>query len=904
LKILHIIFITQGGFKTGRLTNHFDRKIKAAIKELASKVRFGIETFKDTEFERLLVADPAFLVCPASIESDDDGLGITINKYKHSMLSYIGSPSQTNEIEGGMKKKANVFFMDKITDIVNNKNIDLTLTQILYKMSAPQESEEEDNEDAKLEMIKATDIKMKGSYSKRVDFQKEDINNFSRQSFDGDHRQLKQLMIMRVDGADKMEVEFNNAHLHMDLRGDGIYSDVAYGGQMKALRSSLMSNEINISVMSKTMSNVAACMWPGRNPLKRLDSEGILIGYTNLSKNSLVPLYWNPENPEYNCKHVAVFGGSGKGKSTMFQYIIWNATGANCDWILFVPKEDFGTSHLDMIEALQGAVIKIGDEDKTFNPFMVFYNPETQGKEPKDRKRAYIKHKGSLIHFFNMRIGSAFSPSMSGTLKRLIKDLYIDAEVIDINAKPIHFEKWDMGETWPSFTELAIKIDNWLVNPVKKNDWPSLKALKGYLTDFEPGEALSFLDNHETFFPSAPRMVIDVSGISEEYQDAITLLLVDMISTRLRTTSAEAYANKKRTIIAFDEGANLLGMPGMAKYIPKMFREARSGKCSIFINQQDPRGIKEILPVIKTNTDALIFFCDMTNEDIAEYEKEFTFSEKDKKILREKGKGKFYFVKNGLKIPGQVILSNTQKRVIFNEDISEQASSEMYSGHPYKLEPGLESIRDEEGVMSADWISEMTDVDIKGFKRVGRFWPVSDDLSRVMWLDETKFTKEVIDGSELIGGESADHWITNALIKGEYERAGCTDVKIHHYGGQGRADGLKADADVTCVTPDGKVLWTEYVHPGSRSPKQIEQQKNNQMRYCDTWIAVCQKDNENDVKAAVGRDFYVLRGSEFRKFVQNIRNTNQGNVKRTSEETEVLNASFQDGTSVSEANNV
>jgi hypothetical protein len=79
-----------------------------------------------------------------------------------------------------------------------------------------------------------------------------------------------------------------------------------------------------------------------------------------------------------------------------------------------------------------------------------------------------------------------------------------------------------------------------------------------------------------------------------------------------------------------------------------------------------------------------------------------------------------------------------------------------------------------------------------------------------MFLDESKFTKEVIDGTALIGGESADHWITTSLAAGEYQSAGCTDIKIHHYGGQGQED-----ADITCITPDGKRLWTEVAHPGS-----------------------------------------------------------------------------------------
>jgi len=191
-------------------------------------------------------------------------------------------------------------------------------------------------------------------------------------------------------------------------------------------------------------------------------------------------------------------------------------------------------------------------------------------------------------------------------------------------------------------------------------------------------------------------MVIDVSSISNRFKDAITILLVDMISTRLKTPSPEAFKKKKRTIIAFDEGANLMKMPGLDEYIPKLLREARAGKCSILIDNQDTKGLDKILPVLKTNTDAMIFMCDMSTDEIKEFEKEFTFTDKDKKILMEKGKGKFLFVKNGLKLPGKVILSNTQRKVIFNEEIPGQVSEGM-SCDDYKVVDGLEWVRDEEG---------------------------------------------------------------------------------------------------------------------------------------------------------------------------------------------------------------
>ena len=51
-------------------------------------------------------------------------------------------------------------------------------------------------------------------------------------------------------------------------------------------------------------------------------------------------------------------------------------------------------------------------------------------------------------------------------------------------------------------------------------------------------------------------------------------------------------------------------------------------------------------------------------------------------------------------------------------------------------------------------------------------------------------------------------------------------------------------------------------------------------------MCVCQKANEDEVRAAVGSDFHVLRGSEFREFLQNIGNSKQNFIDTSSSQLE------------------
>jgi hypothetical protein len=843
-----------------RLTTHIKRKVSNSVKGFLFRSKIWWETYRSFEYERLLEAEAAFLACPSSIESTDNGNFLRINGTRVSQLFYIASPSKIDPAEGGIRKNADPFVLDKILEVTDDKNIDLTLTQVIYKMSSLEESQETDKELTKMDWIKDTEVKTSGRYSRRIDHYTQDIEDFSKQSYDGTHRQVKQLLIARVDGEDEQKVEFTSAHLQMILRGHGVLTEVPKGGQLEALKSSLMSNEIVKGAVLKTMSDVAAAMWPGRNPNICLDSEGILIGYVKHGENAGTPIFWNPNDSKYMSKHLTIFGGSGSGKSTLQLYIDYNCVLAGCDFIHIFPKEDMGTSAIRMITEIGGQLIKIGDNGQNFNPLMVSSNPNTHGNMVMDRKKAYVRHKESVANFANIIIGESFSAAMSGVFKRSLSELYEDKGFVDKNATPINFDQWADGKNWPSLGDLVGKWGKWLDDESKRKDHTTLKALTNYFTDIKQGESLNWLDNKESFNPSGRFICIDVSDLKDNkrYQDAVTVLLVDIINTRLKSPSMKAHNAKRRTLVMLDEGANLLENPGMEKYIKRWFREARAGKCSIILDNQDTLGVKNILPILKSNTDATIFMCNMSSENIAEFEKDYNFTEKDKNYLMEPPDGdlrKFLFVMNGVKVPGRVILSNTQKQVFFNEEISLSPSDESYLRDGYSLIGGLEWIRDK-GIMSDDWISGMTDSDLAGWTRVTKITPPIDGMSKVIWF------RNDIAKQKLISGESPDHYATCYLLAGELIRIGCTKVIVNNWGGQG-----EHDADITCITPDGRRLWLEYEHTGSHRKAKIEDKKTKQMRFCDTWRCICQQTNETTVRKAVGRDFYLVRGIEVKNYL-------------------------------------
>lgn len=62
-----------------RLGKHICRNVMASAIGFVNKIVDRHERFKAKEAERLLEAEAAFLACPSSIHSDDDGVGLTYN---------------------------------------------------------------------------------------------------------------------------------------------------------------------------------------------------------------------------------------------------------------------------------------------------------------------------------------------------------------------------------------------------------------------------------------------------------------------------------------------------------------------------------------------------------------------------------------------------------------------------------------------------------------------------------------------------------------------------------------------------------------------------------------------------------------------------------------------------------
>ena len=840
------------------LTNFYNRTIGRVVTNLQFR---GIER-EEIEEVRLFNKFAAFRACAASIRSTNDGKTAVINEEDEAQCVWVGAPSPVNPMVPGFPKNLRITVLDDILDTMISEDAQIMLTQTLIKRASLDEAKAVDETLNDIETAKETQIQQGGRYSRRYDYAADDVERYSRQSYDGDHKTFRHSLVARIDGATRKEVNAITSMLTFNLNGQNILTEIPFGGHIRSIKAGLPTNEIIEETFTDIQGNTAAMLWPARSPIQILSKKGVLLGFHSDAKT---PLYADFESDDFMSKQFAIFGGSGTGKSTLQLYLDYNAAAVNCDFIHIVPKSDMGTSHLNAIKALNGELLKIGDEGGEYNPnpLMVFFDSETMGDDQVARKYAYRRHNVTIKKFFEFLIGSGFTTPMKSALVATLKETYQAFKLIDKKGNPINTEKWADGENWPSTGDLRRTWEGWLKDEKYKSKWRSIQALLDNTVEMAEGCAWDWMDNHNTFKPNGRFITIDVSGLEEGVKEAVIILLVDLINMRLRTPSLEAHKLKRRTIVDLDEGANLLSNASMAKYIEKLFREARAGKCTICFDNQDLDGASKILPILKANTDFIIMMCNMTRENVEEFAKEFYFTEKDKARLMEKGKGKYLLLRLGAKIPGEVILTKKMKEIFFGETFQESKAGRCISDN-YEIDSRVAWIRDK-GLIASNWITKLDDYEIEGFTPTEATSVMGGAGKFPVWLADDLKTED-----ELINGESEDHWKTCYLVAGEFCRAGYTDVKVNNWGGQKIED----IPDITCISPSGERIWMEIEQPradgkgGNHSKSQIDTKKQKQEPYCDVWVCMCQKANYKQVKAAVGKPFCIMRGVEFARFIE------------------------------------
>ena len=134
--------------------------------------------------------------------------------------------------------------LDKILDVMISEDAQIMLTQTLIKRDSLDESDAVDKTLNEIEKAKEIQFQLKGQYSRRYDYAAEDVERYSRQSYDGDHKTFRHSMIARIDGATRKEVDTITSMMTCALNGQNILTEIPFGGHLRSIKAGLPTNEI------------------------------------------------------------------------------------------------------------------------------------------------------------------------------------------------------------------------------------------------------------------------------------------------------------------------------------------------------------------------------------------------------------------------------------------------------------------------------------------------------------------------------------------------------------------------------------------------------------------------------------------------------------------------------------
>jgi len=251
-----------------RLKNYLFEACSGSFLELYDNVVDQWERFNEGEAKRIMLSMSALQCCPGKIQATSDGLGVKINEFNNMDMFTIAVSDEVDPTQTAIKYSADLHAIDKMYEIAKEKSVDFTVTQIIYKPSNEEINKENKREKKKIQTARKVELKQSGDSSEVYDWQEDDLRSFFSQSYKGEHAILKQLVLAGVSAPSEDDAAYTITETQTEFKSAGINTDSCYGGQMRALKALIPSNEIMKEHMITVLSNTAAAFWPGRTPIK------------------------------------------------------------------------------------------------------------------------------------------------------------------------------------------------------------------------------------------------------------------------------------------------------------------------------------------------------------------------------------------------------------------------------------------------------------------------------------------------------------------------------------------------------------------------------------------------------------------------------------------------------------
>lgn len=590
----------------------------------------------------------------------------------------------------------------------------------------------------------------------------------------------------------------------------GIRHEIPIYRQVKTIKSMLPGNFCDPNIRQPASGRIAASMLPLRALNPMYPEGGIIFGVDDTGKPVKVSF------SKKDAGHMFGVGKTGSGKTVFECMIAGRALQKGDRVIILEPKNEDsdGTDYKNFCIAHDGKLIRLGRGGENPNPFMVFYDSKVMGTSQASYDKALADHFETLKSFMASWIGASFKNRMKGMFSKTLKDMYYKKELIDAKGNAINLDRWEDPYAWPSFGEMYAYWEQLspIENRTKESPYdPSINALLYNTIDAAHGGILSWIDNHNAPCLDNDLLVLDISGLSLNLQNAFSVLMMGIINTRFFPKPADG-TPRRRTFVFFDEGAKLLKIKELKPFIEKMFRESRSAYITTGFFTQDTEGMGEdVLNFIKANCSNIFLLCNLKQSSIEPFIKVFNLKEEHKARLLEEGTGICLYLKEPYAINMDIVLTDVEKKALLESDgIYENEEEQPETACGFVVEEAVQELYDDEGFFIDSWVIDGAQPNYPEFTYYNIQNPFGPGSVNA-WVKTDRITKgegKTRDGKnrqDKVGVEGVRrHYGPVCTLTGRYRMMGFCDVEIQHND--------KEDIKMYLYDDNGEKVWicTEF----------------------------------------------------------------------------------------------
>lgn len=686
------------------------------------------------------------------------------------------------------------------------------------------------------------------------------VANYREMYFNG-HRSFHSSLILVITGGEK-EVFNAESKIISILKSEIIDFSIPAGKQLEMFLAAMPFPISDSKSWVEVRSDTAAILCTSTNLNSRTDNKGLHFG-KDLKTNAEILI----DLDELAAKHLTFLGATGSGKTFSFLMLLMRMHDmCNSRIVYTTPKADIGTDYRAVADyyGQDACIVDIGPGKSNINPLQILFDSQTMGTSSYAYARAYDRHKGLLIKFFNVWLNKV-TDNMESYLDETLNMVYEQAGIY--RDQP---ETWT--NTWPVFRNLR---DIWAVDMAKSQKEIGKKRLTAealFNKTYHMGEkgTLNYMNKPTTDLDlSKDFIIIDLSGVDDIINDAMNVLVTGMTAARFSTDS------EKETIIAVDEAAVYLRNPELSTSMLKTLTQGRSHKVFLWLATHQPSDFakNKVKEEYKTNMFInIILGVNIENsiDDVRDY---FKLTDEECELLSSFGdakenRGKGLLLVKGQRIPIFFEATDLEMAVIKGTYGKENLLNNLPTANGYSIFPDLQWLVDEQHLIFKDWVQGNDELLTKQGYNKHRVQRIGSTGPTMVYAPSGMIENGMISLPHF-GKQSLDHYASVVQLAELLVRLGFEDVIINH-GNESTNQAGTVDIEAKF---QGKTFAFEYENYNNKSPDIFMRKLESALEKYDVVKFVCSDKDSKFIGKAIGDEkgikYILKRGEDVMNFVSN-----------------------------------